>query len=135
MSWIQVSIRISFFSAWILIHKMEIEHIEYREDNRPPVNATVPSAHAGAVAGLAGPSSGSATIDGRTRPFSTSPFGRPFDGHEQQAFGTAGAAVELSRLDAMKLGSSTPVAYLGKFGGQDDRGEAKAPGGHGLSRI
>jgi hypothetical protein len=124
---------------------MEIEHIEYREDNRPPVNAAVSSGnqnnyaqHAGAVAALAGPSSGSAIIDGRTMS-SSSPFGRFNDGgHKQQGFGTAAAAVELSRFDVMKSrdgGDSAPVAYLGRTGGWDDREGAEALEGHGPGRI
>lgn len=106
----------------LLVLNMEIEHIKYPEDNRPPVNAAVPPANQNtlrrpsvtnqaqqqqalqqvqqqAQATVAPTSSTSATVNGRVMspgviPERTiSPVGRPSNGvGGQQAFGSAAAA-------------------------------------------
>ena len=125
------------FFAWILIHKMEIEHVEYREDNRPPVNVAFPSAkqnkfaqpvHVGAIAALAGPSSASGGINGRTM-YSSSPFRRSLDvgGHKQQAAAPMGGPIE--------LGDGGYSAPMRRPGGWADREEVDAEDLEGHGRI
>ena len=125
------------FSVRILILKMEIEHIKYPEDNRPPVNAAVPPANqntlrrpsvtnqaqqqqtpaqAGAVAPPAGPS---ATINGRamspgssvTPERTISPIGRPPNGvgGGQQQQGLGGAAIAVNAGPAVGGVNGRPV--------------------------
>jgi hypothetical protein len=101
---------------------MEIEHIRYPEDNRPPLNAAFPSANkphpakGGAVAALARPSSASATITGTP----SIPSGRRIDGgHQQQALGSS-AAGGLWRMDV----------ELGDGGDSAPEGHSMGPDGH-----